>query len=115
MAEIADNLENKVLYFYIVRHRQRLTLKMCKLLNHLFSSQAPSRKQPGIILVSDVPSEFSQNDIWIYFQQKKNSGGEVLDVLMKTDRREAVVYFEDYEGKRKLLFPRVRGLGWEKT
>ena len=58
-------------------------------------------KQPGTILVYDVPIELSQNDLWIYFQKKKHSGGEVLGVSMKSDINEALVHFEDCEGRKE--------------
>ena len=59
-------------------------------------------KEARTVLVSELLKNITENDITIYFQRKKNSGGEVKEVKLFSDRHEALVVFEDYKGKKKI-------------
>ena len=49
------------------------------------------------VLVSDLPEGVTENNVYIYFQKKKNGGGEVKKVEMLEEGKARVV-FEKPEG-----------------
>ena len=59
-------------------------------------------KEERTILVSELLKNITENDITIHFQRKKNSGGEVKEVELFSDKHEALVVFEDHNGKKKI-------------
>ena len=55
------------------------------------------------IRVSNLPDEATESHVKIYFQRKKNGGGEVTEVRMIPNSHEALVMFEEEEGKIPIL------------
>ena len=51
------------------------------------------------IRVTNVPDQITENKLMIYFQRKKNGGGEVKEIQMFPDVHEARLVFEDVAGK----------------
>ena len=60
------------------------------------------------IRVSNLPDEATESHVKIYFQRKKNGGGEVTEVRMIPNSHEALVMFEEEEGKLLILFASIR-------
>ena len=60
------------------------------------------------IRVSNLHDEATENSVKIYFQRKKNGGGEVTEVRMIPNSHEALVMFEEGEGKLLILFASIR-------
>ena len=60
------------------------------------------------IRVSNLHDEATENSVKIYFQRKKNGGGEVTEVRMIPNSHEALVMFEEEEGKLLILFTSIR-------
>ena len=50
-------------------------------------------------MVSDIPEGITESNLHIHFQRKKNGGGEIQVVKFLPGRREALVVFEDPDGK----------------
>lgn len=57
-----------------------------------------SKNKHGTILVSNLPEEITANGVYIHFQKKKNKGGEIREVKLQPNTKEAMVVFEDIEG-----------------
>ena len=51
------------------------------------------------IRVSNVPDQITENKLMIYFQRKRNGGGEVKEIQTFPDVHEARLVFEDAAGK----------------
>ena len=54
--------------------------------------------QARSVVVEGLPSGTTENEIVIYFQKKKNNGGDVEDVKLNMQDGEATVLFESSDG-----------------
>ena len=95
-------------YIYVLNSlKLKFLLKIFILLSFTFSfdykcdvHKVP--KEARTVLVSELLKNITENDITIHFQRKKNSGGEVKEVELFSDKHEALVVFEDHKGKKKI-------------
>ena len=51
------------------------------------------------IVVSNIPTGLCEDEIIIHFQSSKHGGGDVEDVVVLPDGHEALVTFEELNGK----------------
>ena len=57
-----------------------------------------SEQESGTVLVSGLPEGVTENGVHIHFQKKKNGGGEIKEVTLLSEKRKAIVVFEDMKG-----------------
>ena len=63
----------------------------------------PSATLQRTVLVSDIPAEVTETEVLLYFKKKSNGGGEVAHVKLSPEEQEALVVFEEVEGKKHIL------------
>ena len=56
------------------------------------------------MLVSDLPEDATENTLHIYFQKRKNGGGEVESVTLLPEAGHALVVFDDPKGTHNFIF-----------
>ncbi len=56
---------------------------------------------PDCVLVTNLKPDTSQDNIDLYFEsQRRSGGGTVRDVQLNSEDNQAIVFFEDYRGKK---------------